>query len=100
MLHKGQGGALAWDERMETLFSFGRGMKKFKNGTGAAETVQPNGVLQLDRRAERAYMFDRICRQERERFYEESMHGVDWEAMCRNYERFLPHIGNDYDSPR
>ncbi len=57
-------------------------MKKFKNGTGAAETVQPNGVLQLDRRAERAYMFDRICRQERERFYEESMHGVDWEAMC------------------
>lgn len=42
-------------------------------------------------------MFDRICRQERERFYEESMHGVDWEAMCRNYERFLPHIGNDYD---
>ncbi|MFR4237409.1 MAG: hypothetical protein ACLT1W_15130 [Alistipes onderdonkii] len=25
------------------------------------------------------------------------MHGVDWEAMCRNYERFLPHIGNDYD---
>ena len=97
VLHKGQGGALAWDERMETLFSFGRGMKKFKNGTGAAETVQPNGVLQLDRRAERAYMFDRICRQERERFYEESMHGVDWEAMCRNYERFLPHIGNDYD---
>lgn len=45
VLHKGQGGALAWDERMETLFSFGRGMKKFKNGTGAAETVQPNGVL-------------------------------------------------------
>ena len=96
-LHKGLGGALAWDERMETLFSFGRGMKKFKNGTGAAETVQPDGVLQLDPRAERAYMFDRISRQERERFYEKSMHGVDWEAMCRNYERFLPHIDNDYD---
>lgn len=96
-LHKGLGGTLVWDERMETLFSFGRGMKKFKNGTGTAETVQPNGVLQLDRRAERAYMFDRIRRQERERFYEESMHGVDWEAMCRNYERFLPHIANDYD---
>lgn len=78
VLHKGQGGALAWDERMETLFSFGRGMKKFKNGTGAAETVQPSGVLQLDRRAKRAYMFDRICHQERERFYEESMHGVEW----------------------
>lgn len=97
VLHKGQGGALAWDKRMETLFSFGRGMKKFKNGTGAVETVQPSGVLQLDRRAERAYMFDRICRQERERFYEESMHGVEWEGLCRNYERFLPHIDNDYD---
>ena len=42
-------------------------------------------------------MFDRICRQERERFYEESMHGVEWEGLCRNYERFLPHIDNDYD---
>lgn len=97
VLHKGLGGELVWDKEMTTLFSFGHGMKKFKNGTGAAETVQPSGVLRLDRRAERTYMFDRIRRQERERFYEKSMHGVDWDAMCRNYERFLPHIANDYD---
>lgn len=97
VLHKGQGGALVWDEGMENLFSFGRGMKKFKNGTGSAETIQPNGILQLDTHAERAYMFDRICRQEKERFYEESLHGVDWDGMCRNYKRFLPHINNNYD---
>lgn len=97
VLHKGQSGELVWDGKMETLFCLGRTMKKFKNGTGAAQTVQPDGMLQLDRAAERAYLFDRIRRQEKARFYDEKMHGVDWEGLCRNYERFLPHIDNNYD---
>ena len=25
------------------------------------------------------------------------MHGVNWDAMCANYRRFLPHINNNYD---
>ncbi len=53
--------------------------------------------MNIDRAAERRYMFDNIEREERERFYTADMHGVDWEAMSKAYRKFLPHINNNYD---
>ena len=42
-------------------------------------------------------MFDHVYRQEKERFYNEKMHGVDWEMLTAAYRKFLPHINNNYD---
>ena len=53
--------------------------------------------MRIDLAAEREYMFDHICLQEKECFYNTNMHGVDWEAMCKAYRKFLPHINNNYD---
>ena len=53
--------------------------------------------MKLDLAAERAYMFDRVRRQEEKRFYEKNMHGVDWAKMTKAYEKFLPYINNNYD---
>ncbi len=97
LLHKGQRGDLLWNKATESLFSLGSETKRYKNGTGSATTVQANGMLEVDLEAERAYMFDRIYRQEKERFYDVAMHGVDWEGLCDNYRRFLPSINNNYD---
>lgn len=92
------GGALQWDAKKEYLFVAGRSrISKLKAGTKELKPVSIRGEMRLDPRAERAYMFDRVYRQEKYRFYTETLHGVDWEAMRDNYARFLPHIRNNYD---
>ena len=97
-LHRGiGGGSLAWDKKMENMFLLGGQMKKLKGGSGAPTPIAVRGDMELDRAAEREYMFDRVYRQEKARFYHKDMHGVDWDAMRDNYVRFLPHIDNNYD---
>lgn len=51
----------------------------------------------LKLKQERAYLFEHIWRQVKEKFYDPGMHGVDWEMYRREYEPFLPSINNDFD---
>ena len=46
---------------------------------------------------ERAYMFDHVWRTIKDKFYVETIHGVDWEGYKKAYERYLPFINNRYD---
>lgn len=46
---------------------------------------------------ERAYMFDHVVMQTENKFYDEKMHGVDWQGYAKEYREFLPHINNNYD---
>lgn len=97
-LHRSIGnGSLAWDAKMENMFLLGGSMKKLKGGSGAPTPIAIRGNMTLDSAAEREYMFDRVYRQEKARFYHKDMHGVDWDAMRDNYAQFLPHIDNNYD---
>ena len=91
------GGSLVWDKKFENMYLLGGQIKKFKGGTGNPTTVGVRADMTLDREAEREYMFDRVYRQEKARFYHVDMHGVKWDAMRDNYARFLPHINNNYD---
>lgn len=98
-IQKVNGGQLLWDKKMETLFvAGGNGLSKMKAAGGKSlSSIAVQADMRLDPRAEREYMFDRVYRQEKARFYTEKMHGVDWEAMRDNYAQFLPHINNNYD---
>ncbi|MFO7735115.1 MAG: hypothetical protein R6W70_02745, partial [bacterium] len=64
--------------------------KNYKKITYQAE-------LTIDRYLERRYLFENVCNTISGRFYEERMHGVNWEKYCDEYSRFLPHINNNYD---
>ena len=97
ILHSGVSGSFQWDKKMENMFLLGGQMKKLKGGSGAPTPIAVRGDMELDRAAEREYMFDRVYRQEKARFYNTNMHGVNWDAMRDNYARFLPHIDNNYD---
>lgn len=89
---------LEWDAKGDELFLLGeKSLMKWKPGTGKMENIAFKAELQLDRAKERAYMFDRVYRQEAERFYTPDMHGVNWPALRGVYEKFLPHINNNYD---
>jgi len=79
----------------KTMFYFGSSLKKF---TGSAlEGISFSADYRLDRCAEREFMFNYVCREEQERFYEKEMHGVDWKSLTSDYRRFLPHISNNID---
>ncbi len=78
----------------KNIFLMGRSLYKYGSSPKA---IKFTADKTLDPAAERAFMFDFVEREERERFYTKDMHGVDWQAMSDNYRRFLPHINNNYD---
>jgi len=47
--------------------------------------------------AERAYLFEHVWRQMKEKFYRPDMQGVDWNFYKRSYARFLPSLDNTWD---
>jgi len=42
-------------------------------------------------------MFEHVWRRTKTTFYTAGYHGADWDALKNNYERFLPHIGNNFE---
>ena len=46
---------------------------------------------------ERAYMFQHVWQQVVDKFYRSDLNGVDWKYYKGVYEKFLPHINNNYD---
>ncbi len=64
---------------------------------GKLSPVGINGEMVLNTAGERAYIFEHAWRQVKKKFYDPKLHGVDWEMYKKNYERFLPHINNNYD---
>ena len=90
-------GRMKWDSKQGTLYVLGSRFSKMKDGAKSLENISVSGNMVMDLAAEREYMFDHVYRQEKERFYNEKMHGVDWEMLTAAYKKFLPHINNNYD---
>lgn len=92
---------LQFDSKGESGFLLMSGaMYKFKvpkeDGDVKAERLKFNAEMRLDKVAERSYLFEHIWRQTREKLYVEDMSGVDWKAYRKTYEKFLPHIADNY----
>ncbi|MBR5963874.1 MAG: PD40 domain-containing protein [Bacteroidaceae bacterium] len=96
LLAKGAGsGRLTTDAEGKTIFLLGSALKKLDGDK--LTPISFASEMKIDHAAEREYMFDFVRREEQKRFYTETMHGVDWDAMSEAYRRFLPHINNNYD---
>ena len=90
-------GRMLWDEKFSNLYILGRSFSKMKDGAKMLEPISVRAEMSMDLAAEREYMFNHVYRQEKERFYNEKMHGVDWEMFTAEYSKFLPYINNNYD---
>ena len=64
---------------------------------GKSEPVKFAAEMNLDRAAERAYMYEHAWRQAKEKFYVTDMHKVDWDYYKGVYAKFLPTVENNYD---
>ncbi len=64
-------------------------------GTGRVNLGDVQAVI--DPRKEWRQIFWEAWRWERDRFYDKSMLGLDWMAIGRQYEKFLPYVGHRSD---
>lgn len=92
------GGSLVWDKDQKTIFLSADGsISKIDPATGKRDMVGINGEMVLNVDAERRFMFEHVWRRTKETFYTASMHGVNWDSYKPDYEKYLPHIGNNYE---
>ena len=91
------GGRMVWDEKFANLYVLGGRFSKMKSGSKSLEPISVRTDMLMDLAAEREYMFNHVYRQEKERFYNTGMHGVDWEMLTQSYKKFLPYINNNFD---
>ncbi|WP_286827818.1 S41 family peptidase, partial [Maribacter sp. UBA4516] len=90
--------SLQWDAKKENLFLLSDGsISKVDVAGGKKEPVKLNAEMVLDADAERKFMFDHIWLKTNGIFYTSTFHGIDWQAMRTEYEKYLPHIGNDFE---
>ncbi|MEO6869718.1 MAG: S41 family peptidase, partial [Ginsengibacter sp.] len=65
--------------------------------TGKTTDINIKGEMVLNPAMERAYIFDHVWRQVKEKFYDPKLHNVDWQMYKNTYAKFLPHINNNFD---
>lgn len=73
------------------------GIKKVTPQSKAVKNIEFEAQFNYQPYKERAYMFDHVWRQVKDKFYDKNIHGVDWEGYRKTYERFQPYINNNHD---
>ena len=91
-------GSLQWDKEMKNLYLLSSGkITKLDPETKKSEPVAINGEILLDDYAERKAMFDHVWIRTNAVFYHPDFHGINWEQMKNEYQKYLPHIANGYE---
>ncbi|MBO4557302.1 MAG: PD40 domain-containing protein [Bacteroidales bacterium] len=72
-------------------------IKKLDPATGKGESISFADEYDHYPAAEREYIYSHAWKQVKEKFYDEKIHGIDWDGFYENYKQFLPYIDNNYD---
>ena len=92
------GGSLLPDKEGKNIFMCTGGrLKKIEIAGSKITPIEFEAFFDYRPYDERAYIFDHVCQQVNDKFYIADLHGVDWKGYKKAYERFLPHISNNYD---
>ncbi|WP_421920645.1 S41 family peptidase [Marinifilum sp.] len=95
---KGGGGAMQFDKNAKNLFLMsGRSIIKVDVASNKRKNISYSAEMYLDKSKERAYMFEHIYKTMLKKFYDPEMHQLDWDFYKSEYEKFLPHINNNFD---
>ena len=89
--------SLVFDKPGKNLFILGSTFRKMSMAGNVIKGISYSAQMKLNPAAEREYMFNHVYLQEKKRFYEVNMHGVNWDKMTNEYRKFLPYINNNYD---
>lgn len=99
ILIKGVGGGnMFTDKKGENLFLISRGqLKKIDVKDSKDKPISFKAEFSYRPAKEREYIFNHTWRQVLDKFYDPTLHGIDWAGYKTAYARFLPHINNNYD---
>ena len=88
VLAKGRGGGFEVDRKGENLYMFSNGgIVKIDLASGSAKTVEYSAPYDRHPSLEREYIFDHAWQQVKDKFYDENIHGVDWERYKAEYRK-------------
>lgn len=87
---------LSKDEKSLFVSSNGR-LMKIDAASGQLKPIVISGDMNLNAAKERAYIFEHAWRQVKKKLYAPDLNNVDWDKYKATYQRFLPHINNNYD---
>lgn len=98
VLAKDVNGGIVPDKKGENLFVLsGNGMSKISLPSGEKKEIAFNAMYDRKPSKEREYIYDHMLAQVKDKFYDENLHGVDWEYYGEHYRKFLPYINNNKD---
>ncbi|HVI48629.1 MAG TPA: S41 family peptidase [Chitinophaga sp.] len=81
-----------------TVFVSNKGsVVKVDASSGKITPINISTELVLNQEAERSYILQHVWKQVKEKFYDPSLHNIDWKMYGETYSKFLPHISNNYD---
>lgn len=81
----------------KTLIVNNRGSLIKVDEMGKVTPITINGEMVVNYAAEREYIFNHAWRQVKAKFYDPSLHNINWQQYKKTYANFLPHISNNYD---
>jgi tricorn protease len=92
------GARMQWDKDQKLIFLIADGrIIKLDPASSKQDPVAINGDMNLNVAAEREFMFDHVWRRTKNTFYTSGYHGAEWDALRKDYEKYLPHISNNYE---
>lgn len=99
ILTKGAGGGRLQTDSLEKniLLLAGGKLKKIDMDKGTVTPINIKAQFEYQPEKEREYIFNHAWSQIKDKFYVTDLHGIDWDSYRTTYERFLPHINNNYD---
>ena len=84
------------DDKYIYLLSGAR-VSRISTANGKSESISFSGEFEHKPVQEREYIFNHIWKQVNEKFYDPTIHGIDWAGYKETYAKFLPHINNNFD---
>jgi tricorn protease len=92
------GGSLAWDKEQKSLFLAADGaLSKIDPSNAKREPISISGEMVVNVAAERRQAFEHVWKTVKDQFYTAGYHGIDWDAIKPIYQKYLPHVGNNYE---
>ncbi|MCM1348138.1 MAG: S41 family peptidase [Firmicutes bacterium] len=98
VLAKGVSGGFDVDSKGENLFVLSsKGMSKIALSDGTETPIEFDAPYNRHPSRERAYIFDHVVNQVKNKFYDASLHSLPWDSIAAAHRRFLPYIDNNRD---
>lgn len=97
LVMKNVGHGLEADKDFKNLYVYNNGVRQINLAKNSTKNVEFEARFNFRPYEERAYIFDHVWRQVKDKFYDPELHGVDWDGYKKTYERFLPYISNNHD---